>query len=298
MPKAETAFSRARRDLRHHHRLALRQPVDEGAIRRRFACRKPPRTSPRTSPSPAPTRMPSRCAARPGRRRRRPTAGWRREITPVSHSAAQGRSGRRRTGRASARHHHRGAWPSCSAPFRKGGTVTAGNASRRQRRRGGADPRVEAAAQRARADARSPACSAAPRPAWRRGSWASGRFRPRKSCWRGWGLAQADFDVIELNEAFAAQGLAVLRGLGIADDDARVNPNGGAIALGHPLGMSGARIAGTAALELALRGGRGRSPPCASASARASPSRWSGSETAARGDQCTFTGAKSCARAR
>ena len=70
------------------------------------------------------------------------------------------------------------------------------------------------------------------------------------------GLSPADFDVIELNEAFAAQGLASLRELGIADDDPRVNPNGGAIALGHPLGMSGARITGTAALELALRGGR------------------------------------------
>ena len=67
------------------------------------------------------------------------------------------------------------------------------------------------------------------------------------------GLGQADFDVIELNEAFASQGLATLRQLGIADDDPRVNPNGGAIALGHPLGMSGARITGTAALELGIR---------------------------------------------
>ena len=70
------------------------------------------------------------------------------------------------------------------------------------------------------------------------------------------GLTQGDFDVIELNEAFAAQGIATLRQLGIADDDPRVNRNGGAIALGHPLGMSGARITGTAALELALTGGR------------------------------------------
>jgi len=68
------------------------------------------------------------------------------------------------------------------------------------------------------------------------------------------GLTQADFDVVELNEAFASQGIAVLRDLGIAEDDPRVNPNGGAIALGHPLGMSGARITGTAALELALSG--------------------------------------------
>jgi len=70
------------------------------------------------------------------------------------------------------------------------------------------------------------------------------------------GISQEQFDVIELNEAFASQGLAVLRDLGIADDDQRVNRNGGAIALGHPLGMSGARITGTAALELAEVGGR------------------------------------------
>ncbi|MGQ3210202.1 3-oxoadipyl-CoA thiolase [Shinella sp.] len=68
------------------------------------------------------------------------------------------------------------------------------------------------------------------------------------------GLKPSDFDVIELNEAFASQGLATLRELGIADDADHVNPNGGAIALGHPLGMSGARITGTAALELQLNG--------------------------------------------
>jgi 3-oxoadipyl-CoA thiolase len=70
------------------------------------------------------------------------------------------------------------------------------------------------------------------------------------------GLKFADMDVIELNEAFAAQGLAVLRQLGLADDDPRVNPNGGAIALGHPLGMSGARLALTATEELQRNGGR------------------------------------------
>jgi acetyl-CoA acetyltransferase len=63
-------------------------------------------------------------------------------------------------------------------------------------------------------------------------------------------------DVIELNEAFAAQGLAVLRDLGIADDAAHVNPNGGAIALGHPLGMSGARLVTTAAYQLRRSNGR------------------------------------------
>jgi 3-oxoadipyl-CoA thiolase len=69
-------------------------------------------------------------------------------------------------------------------------------------------------------------------------------------------LTPADFDVVELNEAFASQALACLRGLGLKDDSDDVNPNGGAIALGHPLGMSGARIAGAAALELKRRGGR------------------------------------------
>ena len=63
-------------------------------------------------------------------------------------------------------------------------------------------------------------------------------------------------DVIEINEAFAAQDLACLRELGIADDASHVNPNGGAIALGHPLGMSGARLVLTAAYELKRRGGR------------------------------------------
>ncbi|KQV50621.1 beta-ketoadipyl CoA thiolase [Pelomonas sp. Root1217] len=70
------------------------------------------------------------------------------------------------------------------------------------------------------------------------------------------GLTLAQMDVIELNEAFAAQGLAVLRDLGLADDDARVNPNGGAIALGHPLGASGARLVTTAINQLEVTNGR------------------------------------------
>ncbi|MEX0975521.1 MAG: 3-oxoadipyl-CoA thiolase [Woeseia sp.] len=70
------------------------------------------------------------------------------------------------------------------------------------------------------------------------------------------GLTMEQMDIVELNEAFAAQGLAVLRELGVPDDAEHVNPNGGAIALGHPLGMSGARLVSTAAYELARRNGR------------------------------------------
>ncbi len=69
-------------------------------------------------------------------------------------------------------------------------------------------------------------------------------------------LKPSSFEIVELNEAFASQALACLRGLGLGDDSDHVNPNGGAIALGHPLGMSGARLAGAAALELKRRGGR------------------------------------------
>jgi acetyl-CoA C-acetyltransferase len=69
-------------------------------------------------------------------------------------------------------------------------------------------------------------------------------------------MSLSQFDVIELNEAFAAQGLAVLRLLGVADDDPRVNPNGGAIALGHPLGASGARLVTTALYQLERSGGK------------------------------------------
>jgi acetyl-CoA acyltransferase len=70
------------------------------------------------------------------------------------------------------------------------------------------------------------------------------------------GMSLEQFDVIELNEAFASQGLAVLRMLGLRDDDPRVNPNGGAIALGHPLGASGARLITTALYQLERSNGR------------------------------------------
>src|SRR3546814_14283906 len=80
-------------------------------------------------------------------------------------------------------------------------------------------------------------------------------FRSRKALERA-GLALDDMDVIEINEAFAAQALACLKAMDIAHDDSRINPNGGAIAIGHPLGASGARLALTAARQLKRTGGR------------------------------------------
>ncbi|GAB4359377.1 MAG: 3-oxoadipyl-CoA thiolase [Kiloniellaceae bacterium] len=139
-------------------------------------------------------------------------------------------------------------------PFRADGTVTAGNAS-------GVNDGAAALVIASEAAAKKHGLT----PIARVLGGATAGVPPRimgigpapatqKLC-RRLGLTPQDFDVIELNEAFASQGLAVLRELGIADDDPRVNPNGGAIALGHPLGMSGARITGTAAVELAERGG-------------------------------------------
>ena len=139
-------------------------------------------------------------------------------------------------------------------PFREGGTVTAGNASGVN---DGAAALIVASEAAMRTYGLEPIARIA-------GGAAAGvpprimGFGPspatRKLCVR-LGLQPSDFDVIELNEAFASQGIAVLRDLGIPEDAEFVNPNGGAIALGHPLGMSGARIAGTAALELRERKG-------------------------------------------
>ncbi|MDX0411945.1 3-oxoadipyl-CoA thiolase [Sinorhizobium medicae] len=140
-------------------------------------------------------------------------------------------------------------------PFRKGGSVTAGNASGVS---DGAAALIIASAEAAQKYGLKPVARII--------AGATAGVSPRvmgigpapasQKLMRLTGLKQEQFDVIELNEAFASQGLAVLRALGIADDDARVNRNGGAIALGHPLGMSGARITGTAALELVETGGR------------------------------------------
>ncbi|WP_290688244.1 MULTISPECIES: 3-oxoadipyl-CoA thiolase [unclassified Haematobacter] len=140
-------------------------------------------------------------------------------------------------------------------PFRKGGTVTAGNAS-------GVNDGAAALIIASEAAVKKYGLT----PIARVLGGAVAGVPPRimgigpapasKKLMARLGLTEKDFDVIELNEAFASQGLATLRDLGIADDDPRVNRNGGAIALGHPLGMSGARITGSAALELRETGGK------------------------------------------
>ena len=140
-------------------------------------------------------------------------------------------------------------------PFREPGTVTAGNASGVN---DGAAAMFLASEAAAKANGLNPrarfvgmaTAGVAPRVMGVGPVPATEKLMARL----GWKIG--DFDVIELNEAFASQALAVLRGLGLPDDAEHVNPNGGAIALGHPLGMSGARLAMTAVHELERRGGK------------------------------------------
>ena len=141
------------------------------------------------------------------------------------------------------------------APFRQGGTVTAGNASGVN---DGACALVLASAEAAEANGLKPRARIV--------AMATAGVPPRimgigpapatRKVLEKTGLNIGDIDVIELNEAFASQGLAVMRDLGLRDDAEHVNPNGGAIALGHPLGMSGARLVTTAMHELERRKGR------------------------------------------
>ena len=141
------------------------------------------------------------------------------------------------------------------APFRKGGTVTAGNASGVND--GSAALLIASEAAVKRHDltplARIAGMAVAGVPPRIMGI---GPVPATQKLLSKAGLSVSDIDLFELNEAFAAQALAVLRGLGLPDDAEHVNPNGGAIALGHPLGMSGARLALSAALELQARQAR------------------------------------------
>lgn len=140
-------------------------------------------------------------------------------------------------------------------PFRQGGTVTAGNASGVNDGAAALIVASEAAVRKYRLTPLARILGGAAAGVAPRIMGIGPAPATQKLCAR-LGLTPQQFDVIELNEAFASQGIAVLRELGIAEDAPHVNPNGGAIALGHPLGMSGARISGTAALELRERGGR------------------------------------------
>jgi 3-oxoadipyl-CoA thiolase len=141
------------------------------------------------------------------------------------------------------------------APFRKDGRVTAGNASGVNDGAAALLVASEAAAKEQGLEPRARIVAAAvagvaPRVMGLGPAPATEKVLARAA------LTLEDIDVIEINEAFAAQVLAVLRLLGLADDDPRVNPNGGAIALGHPLGASGARLIATATQELHETGGR------------------------------------------
>ncbi|MBS3651468.1 3-oxoadipyl-CoA thiolase [Pseudaminobacter sp. 19-2017] len=140
-------------------------------------------------------------------------------------------------------------------PFRQGGTVTAGNASGVNDGAAALIIASEAAAEKHGLNpiARVVAGAAAGVPPRIMGI---GPVPATRKLTARLGISPSNFDLVELNEAFASQGIAVLRELGIPEDAPHVNPNGGAIALGHPLGMSGARITGTAALELRERGAR------------------------------------------
>jgi acetyl-CoA acyltransferase len=140
-------------------------------------------------------------------------------------------------------------------PFREGGTITAGNASGVNDGAAALLVASEAACTRFGLEPLARVVGGAAAGVPPRIMGIGPAPATRKLCARlDWRIEE--IDVIELNEAFASQALATLRQLGLPDDAAHVNPNGGAIALGHPLGMSGARISGTAALELTERGGR------------------------------------------
>ncbi len=144
---------------------------------------------------------------------------------------------------------------SLPTPFRKDGTVTAGNSSGVNDGAAALIIASEKAVEKFGLRPRARVTAAATAGVAPRIMGIGPIFATRKLLART-GLTIADFDVIELNEAFASQALATMRELGLSDDAAHVNPNGGAIALGHPLGMSGARLALTASVELIERGGK------------------------------------------
>jgi 3-oxoadipyl-CoA thiolase len=216
-------------------------------------CRRPPTTWPTTIRFRAPTRTLSPCAASRRRPPPRPPVSspkkscrcalpTRKAKPSSSVTSTCARTPPWKPGQAQA-----GQWPGQDRHRRQ--------RLGRERRCGGADPGVGRSGEETRPDPRArvlgmASAGVAPR------VMGIGPVPAVRKLTERLGVAVSDFDVIELNEAFASQGLAVLRELGVADDAPQVNPNGGAIALGHPLGMSGARLVLTALHQLEKSGGR------------------------------------------
>ena len=242
------------RDLRHHHRLAFHQSADEEPIRRRFHAgdgRERGRGIPDHPRRPGCLRVALAAARRQGDR----SGYFAKEIVAGRDRRPQRRD-RSRSTRTSIRAETTLEQLAKLKPFvRNPGTITAGNAS---------GVNDGAAAMIIASEAAVKAHGLTPRA--RILGMASAAVPPRimgigpvpatRKLMARLGHKIGDYDVIELNEAFASQSLACLRQLGLADDAAQVNPHGGAIALGHPLGMSGARLALTAAHGLEESGGK------------------------------------------
>ena len=254
MGKAQEAFSRSAEIFDTTHRLALHQSADEAAIRRRLDAGD---RRERGRGVPGRARRPGRVRLRSQQRAGKAIASgyFAEEIVPVE--VPGGKAGPVKVDKDE---HPR---PETTLeglaklkPFaRNPGTVTAGNASGVN---DGAAAMILASAEAAKTHGLTPRARIL--------GMASAGVPPRvmgigpvpstRKLMARLGLKIGDFDLIELNEAFASQGLACLRQLGVADDAEHVNPNGGAIALGHPLGMSGARLALTAVHGLEKRGGK------------------------------------------
>ena len=256
MGKAQEAFQRSADGRGHHHRLALHQSADEAAVRRRRHAGDGGERRRGLSGRRARTRTRSRCARSSARRRRRRRAIFAEEIEPVIVPGGKAGPVTVEQGRASAaRHDARRARPSSSRSCASPAPITAGNAS-------GVNDGAAAMIIASEAAVKKHGLT----PIARITGMASAGVPPRvmgigpvpstQKLMARYGLKIGDFDVIELNEAFASQALACLRQLGLADDAEHVNPNGGAIALGHPLGMSGARLAMTAAHQMVKQGGK------------------------------------------
>ena len=244
MPKAEAAFSRANAvyDTTIGWRFVNPKMKRSTASTR---CPKPPRTWPRISRSRARTRTHSRCA-RQQRALAAQASGALRRGNRGGHDPARRRANPSSSRRTSIRAEtSMEALAKLKPIVKEGGTVTAGNASgvndgasraHRGERIGGEETRPHAARAHP-GNGHRRGCAA------HHGHGSGARFEEgsRRAC----AIAVSKFDVIELNEAFASQALAVLRELGVPDDAPHVNPNGGAIAIGHPLGASGARLVTT-----------------------------------------------------